>query len=259
LVAEQKYETRLKILTGQLTTNEAAAQAGVDRSTIMTLRKVARDGAIAALQASRPGKPRDAREASELARLTAENAPPAGHDRRAGDRVGRPARKISLGLSGPVPQRVPGDVKDKLLAIIDDCVAAGWRTARACAVLGMDRRRVWRWQCRRDGGEDLADRRPGGNAIHGLLDWEIDAIMALAEEWGPIDRSHRKLAHRGFLPRAGVGGALHRAPRSRTSRRRSPRPGTPAAARAPQALARLGRVPAPAGVGLGRRPPRPDQ
>jgi transposase-like protein len=74
LSAEQKYEIWLKMLTGEQTTNQAAAQAGVDRSTIMTLRKVARDGAIAALQASRPGKPRDAREATELARLTAENA-----------------------------------------------------------------------------------------------------------------------------------------------------------------------------------------
>jgi transposase-like protein len=74
LSAEQKYEIWLKILTGELTSREAAAQAGVDRSTIMTLRKTARDGAIAALQASRPGRPRDAREASEVARLQAENA-----------------------------------------------------------------------------------------------------------------------------------------------------------------------------------------
>jgi len=74
LAAEQKYESWLKILTGELTSREAAAQAGVDRSTIMMLRKVARDGAIAALQASRPGRPRDAREASEVARLQAENA-----------------------------------------------------------------------------------------------------------------------------------------------------------------------------------------
>jgi len=74
LSAEQKYEIWLKILTGELTSNQAAAQAGVDRSTIMTVRKVARDGAIAALQASRPGKPRDVREASAAARLTAENA-----------------------------------------------------------------------------------------------------------------------------------------------------------------------------------------
>ncbi|MGH2393884.1 MAG: integrase core domain-containing protein [Candidatus Limnocylindria bacterium] len=64
-------------------------------------------------------------------------------------------------------------------------------------MLDVDRRRVWRWQACRDAGGDLDDRRPGGNAIHGLLDWEIQAILALAEEWGPIDRSHRKLAHRG--------------------------------------------------------------
>jgi transposase-like protein len=74
LSAEQKYEIWLKILTGELTTREAAAQSGVDRSTIMTLRKTAKDGAIAALQASRPGRPREARQASELARLQAENA-----------------------------------------------------------------------------------------------------------------------------------------------------------------------------------------
>jgi transposase len=74
LSAEQKYEIWLKILTGELTTQEAAIQAGVDRGTIMTLRKTAKDGAIASLQASRPGRPRDAREATEVARLSAENA-----------------------------------------------------------------------------------------------------------------------------------------------------------------------------------------
>ncbi len=74
LSAEQKYELWLKILTGELTTQQAAIEAGVDRGTIMTLRKAAKDGAIAALQASRPGRPRDAREATEVARLTAENA-----------------------------------------------------------------------------------------------------------------------------------------------------------------------------------------
>jgi hypothetical protein len=42
------------MLTGQITT--VAAEAGVDRSTIMTLRKTARVGAIAALHASRPGR-----------------------------------------------------------------------------------------------------------------------------------------------------------------------------------------------------------
>ncbi len=72
LTAEQKYDLWQRMLTGQLTTVDAAAEAGVDRSTIMTLRKNARDGAIAALQ-GRPGRPKANRaELSELARLRAE-------------------------------------------------------------------------------------------------------------------------------------------------------------------------------------------
>lgn len=75
LSAEQKYDLWLRMLTGQITTVAAAAEAGVDRTTIMTLRKVAKDGAIAALQASRPGRARvDRAELSELARLRADNA-----------------------------------------------------------------------------------------------------------------------------------------------------------------------------------------
>jgi hypothetical protein len=34
-------------------------------------------------------------------------------------------------------------------------------------------------------------------ALHALLDWERDAVVKVAEDWGEIDRSHRKLAHRG--------------------------------------------------------------
>jgi putative transposase len=33
--------------------------------------------------------------------------------------------------------------------------------------------------------------------MHGLLPGEAEAILALFEEWGETDRSHRKLAHRG--------------------------------------------------------------
>ena len=73
LTAEQKYDLWQRMLTGQITTVQAAAEAGVDRSTVMTLRKTARDGAIAALQASRPGRPKQSRaETTEIARLTAE-------------------------------------------------------------------------------------------------------------------------------------------------------------------------------------------
>ncbi len=75
LTAEQKYDLWQRMLTGQLTAAAAAAEAGVDRSTVMTMRKTARDGAIAALQASRPGRPKTSRaEATEVAGLRAEVA-----------------------------------------------------------------------------------------------------------------------------------------------------------------------------------------
>ena len=48
----------------------------------------------------------------------------------------------------------------------------------------------------RDTGS-LEDRDPGGGAVHGLLEWEEQAILDLIEQWGWVDRSHRKLAHRG--------------------------------------------------------------
>lgn len=73
LTAEQKYDLWQRMLTGQITTVQAAAEAGVDRSTVMALRKTARDGAIAALQASRPGRAKQGRaEQSQIAQLTAE-------------------------------------------------------------------------------------------------------------------------------------------------------------------------------------------
>lgn len=62
------------MLTGQMTSVEAAAEAGVDRSTIITQRKTARDGAIAALQSSRPGRPKKVAETTELVELRAEVA-----------------------------------------------------------------------------------------------------------------------------------------------------------------------------------------
>jgi putative transposase len=63
-------------------------------------------------------------------------------------------------------------------------------------VLELDRRRLWRWQARAAVGA-LADRPPGGHPIHGLLAWEEEAIVELFDTWGPVDLSHRKLAHRG--------------------------------------------------------------
>jgi hypothetical protein len=56
--------------------------------------------------------------------------------------------------------------------------------------------RVYRWLGRRAAGE-LTDQAPGGSPMHGLLDWEVAEIIGLFQEWGEVDRSHRKLAHRG--------------------------------------------------------------
>ncbi len=73
LTAEQKYDLWVRMLSGQISRADAAAEAGVDRSVVARLRAVARDGAIAALQASGPGRARRSRaEASEAAALRAE-------------------------------------------------------------------------------------------------------------------------------------------------------------------------------------------
>jgi putative transposase len=51
----------------------------------------------------------------------------------------------------------------------------------------------------------LADRRPGAAPLHSLLDHEVAEVVALYHEWGEVDRSHRKLAHRGsYLERVWV-------------------------------------------------------
>jgi putative transposase len=62
-------------------------------------------------------------------------------------------------------------------------------------VLELPELRAHRWAARRAAGT-LADRKPGA-ALHGLLPEEAAAILAVFDEWGETDRSHRKLAHRG--------------------------------------------------------------
>ena len=105
-----------------------------------------------------------------------------------------------MGLSaGPVPTRVTAEVKAGLLDLVDHAAGAGWSQRRACRLLDLDEDRATAWQRRRreDGLEGLVDQDPGGGAVHGLLDSEREAIVELLEAWGGIDRSHRKLAHRG--------------------------------------------------------------
>ena len=80
--------------------------------------------------------------------------------------------------------------------LVDDAVEAGWTIRRACGVLELGEIRAHRWFARRARGR-LVDRAPGGSPMHGLLAEEVEQILALFEEWGETDRSHRKLAHRG--------------------------------------------------------------
>ncbi len=76
LAPSVKYEIFLQLVRGETSINAAAEAAGVDRSTIMKLRQVAKEGAMAALSASKPGvgkTPRDVElEAAnaEVARLS---------------------------------------------------------------------------------------------------------------------------------------------------------------------------------------------
>lgn len=97
---------------------------------------------------------------------------------------------------GPVPPRVDARVKAGLLGLLDEAAEAGWAAARACAVLELEERRARRWRARHDAGVGLDDGVPG-RAVHGLTPSEIEAIIELFDRFGDIDRSYRKLAHRG--------------------------------------------------------------
>ncbi|MEY8017418.1 DDE-type integrase/transposase/recombinase [Mycobacterium servetii] len=96
-----------------------------------------------------------------------------------------------------MPARVPAEAKELVLKTVDEAVAAGFSHSWACALWQVSDSRVHRWRARRRDTGTLVDCAPGGHPIHGLLPEEVAAILDLVEQWGPIDRSHRKLAHRG--------------------------------------------------------------
>ena len=67
----------------------------------------------------------------------------------------------------------------------------------ACSLWQVSDCRVHRWRARRRDIGTLVDRAPGGHPLHALLPEEVAVILDVAERWGEVDRSHRKLAHRG--------------------------------------------------------------
>lgn len=80
--------------------------------------------------------------------------------------------------------------------MVDQACEAKWTLTRICSVLEVEPNRVWRWRRRAAEGR-LDDATGGGNPVHGLTPAERAEIVAVAEEWKDVDRSHRKLAHRG--------------------------------------------------------------
>ena len=89
------------------------------------------------------------------------------------------------------------ETKLELMGLVDGAVKAGWAHARACRVLEIEDVRMHRWRARLAETGSLDDRPPIGDAVHRILACEEQAILELIETWGPVDRSHRKLAHRG--------------------------------------------------------------
>src|SRR5664280_591608 len=72
LAPSEKYEIYVAVLTGQATQREAAERFGVDRSTVVHVCRTAKQGALAALAASVPGRRGQSPESA------------AGHRHRAG-------------------------------------------------------------------------------------------------------------------------------------------------------------------------------
>ena len=89
------------------------------------------------------------------------------------------------------------ETKLGLLGLVDHAVVGGWSHVRACEVLEVADVRVHRWRARLREHGSLEDRAPVGSVVHRILAWEEQAILELIEQWGWVDRSHRKLAHRG--------------------------------------------------------------
>lgn len=159
----------------------------------MQVCKVAKQGALDALAAAKPGRPGQTLEQAQLAEAKAEIE-------RLRATVTEQAVVLHLHEGKPVgTERRPGPFP-------------GWtRTSRpACSTSSTTPPRVvGRPGGRADCSTSMKTERPAGPGdaasiasmtpapLHGLLDAEREAILSLFEAWSEVDRSHRKLAHRG--------------------------------------------------------------
>jgi transposase len=87
LSPEEKWQVFLEVTSQQLTQADAARKWGVDVSTVIKLRRLAKDGALAAFAASRPGRVASL-EQVEIEELRAEN-----------DRLSEALKELAVELS----------------------------------------------------------------------------------------------------------------------------------------------------------------
>src|SRR5215204_5592772 len=114
LSPSQKYEIWLQLIRQEVTVAEAAAAQQVDRSTIMRIKQVAKEGALAALAASRPGTAGRQRD-YELEAARAEIARLSEACKELAVKLTLVEGKDGWGLSGRVPHRVDAATKTGLL------------------------------------------------------------------------------------------------------------------------------------------------
>lgn len=74
LPPSEKYELWISVLTGQATQSEAAGRYKVDRSTVVAVCRIAKQGALDALAAAVPGRRGQSVEQVRVAELEAEVA-----------------------------------------------------------------------------------------------------------------------------------------------------------------------------------------
>ena len=207
LSPEEKWEIFLEVTSQEISQADAARKYGVDVSVIIRLRALAKDAALAAFASAKPGR-RGVGAGRRAGAAARGERPAVGGVEGVGGRVDVAPGKAALGLFGPVPARVSAETKLELLGLIDGAVEDGWAHTRACRVLDLADVRAHRWRARLRETGSLEDGRPVGEAVHRLLAWEEQAILDLIEQWGWVDRSHRKLAHRGSYTGDGVRLAL---------------------------------------------------
>jgi len=73
LSPEEKWQVFLEVCSQEISQADAARKWGVDVSTVIKLRRLAKDGALAAFASSRPGRPASV-EQVEIEDLRSENA-----------------------------------------------------------------------------------------------------------------------------------------------------------------------------------------